>query len=326
MSGALLLAIACVAGNTGDDGPAKLSSKLVSKTAELGPVRAWIEVTPDHPRLSDEPTLTLCIDAAEGVKVERPKFGDVIADFRIRDFHDPLPKIEGGRQLVTQEYRLEPMSSGAHVILPIPIAFTDARAGGDGERHTLETEPLTVEVTTLVGDAAPTLADLAPAERPVELPMPLPPWLMWTLGAVAVALAVTAFVLVRRRRQRSARQLTPLEIAEQELAALLRENPRGAHDLKGFYVDLTAIVRRHVERMTAVRAPEQTTPEFLRAMQGHPAFDELRRERLRAFLEAADLVKFAGHEPDPVAIDASVERTREFLRLFAPAPAAGAAP
>jgi hypothetical protein len=75
-----------------------------------------------------------------------------------------------------------------------------------------------------------------------------------------------------------------------------------------------------------VRAPEQTTREFLRAIQGHPSFDETRRERLRAFLESADLVKFAGHEPETAAIEASVARAREFLALGAVAPApAGAA-
>ena len=81
-----------------------------------------------------------------------------------------------------------------------------------------------------------------------------------------------------------------------------------------------------------MHAPEQTTPEFLRAIQGHPAFDQLRRERLGAFLESADLVKFAGHQPDRAAVATSIERAREFIRLFAPervppaaAPVAGAA-
>lgn len=298
------------------------ADKLTSKVAELGPVRAWIEIEPARPRLSDEPKLTVVIDAADGVKVEKPKFGAVLADFRVRDFHEPLPKIEGGRQRVTQEYKLEPMSSGAHVILPIPIAFTDARPaeqGGDGKSHTLTIESLTVDVTSLADGHAPSLRDLAPAHGPVELPTPLPAWMKWALGGVGVVVVGAAVVALLRRRSRPQRPLTPLELAERELAELLRRNPLGRADLKGFYVELTGVVRRHVERTTGVRAPEQTTREFLRAIQGHPSFDDARRERLRAFLEAADLVKFAGHTPEVAAIEASLERTREFLRLFAPA-------
>jgi hypothetical protein len=299
--------------------PLAASEKLSSKPAELGPVKAWVEVEPARPRLSDEPQLTLVIDAAEGVKVERPRFGERFAGFRVRDFREPLPRFENGRRIVTQVYRLEPMSSGPHLILPIPITFTDAREGGDGKAHQLETEPLTVEVTSLV-EGAPSLRDLAPAEGPVELPRPAARWPLYALGGATLLAAAIAAAVALRRRRRPQRPPTPLELAERELAQLQGANPFGRVDLKGFYVELTLVVRRLVERTTGVRAPEQTTREFLRAIQGHPAFDEARRERLRAFLESADLVKFAAHEPGPDAVEASVARAREFLRLFGAGP------
>ncbi len=302
--------------------PPPADAPLRSAVATKGPVSAWLEVAPAKPRLSDEPTLTLVIEVEPGITVEPPPFGDVIADFAIRGLHSPLPQSVNGREQQRHEFRLEPLSSGTHVILPIPLAFIDTRKEGDGQRHVLETESLSVDIAALEGASVPSLADLAPSEAPVELPRERS-LLEWSIGGGALLVLLLAWVAWRRRRQRAAPPPTPLELAQRELAALLAADPDGTRDVKRFYVELTAIVRRHVERTTAVKAPEQTTAEFLRAMQGHPAFDTSRRERLTAFLEAADLVKFAGQLPHASAIAASIERAREFLIAFA-APAPGA--
>ena len=86
-----------------------------------------------------------------------------------------------------------------------------------------------------------------------------------------------------------------------------------ATNVKQFYVELTGIVRRYIERTTNVRAPEQTTDEFLRGTADHPSFPADERTKLQHFLEAADLVKFAGHQPATEDIDASLQRARTFV-------------
>ena len=298
---------------------------LRSKVAEKGPVRAWLELEPAAPRLSDEPWLRIVIEAQPGVVVERPRFGELVADFRIRDFREPLPQTVDGRERTVQEYRLEPLASGTQVVLPFPIAFDDRRSDGDGQRHVLETEALTIEVTSFAEGETPSLAALEPAERPVALPGPPLPW--WPVAAGGGALALLLALWLRRRGRKPAPPPpTPLELAEQELAALLARDPDGSKDVKRFYVELTAIVRRLIERTTGVRAPEQTTPEFLRAIAGHPAFDAASGARLRAFLEAADLVKFGGQQPAPETVAASLARARDFLRELSLRPAPIGAP
>lgn len=313
MSGVLALALAWLAAL-----PQAAVDKATGKVAELGPVKAWVELVPAKPRLSDMPKLTVVIDAADGVKVEQPPFADTFSGFTIRDVRDLLPEVKEGRQRLSKVYTLEPQSSGALTILPIPIHFTDARKEGDGQEHVLETEPLAVEVTSLVGKELPDLGELAKGEGPIEVPGHLPLWLKLGAGAALAAAACAGALLLWQRHRRPPTPLSSTEIAQRELDALLAREQAAALDLKEFYVELTAIVRRHVERTTAVHAPEQTTGEFLRAIQGHPAFDALRRERLAAFLESADLVKFAGHQPDRAAVATSIERAREFIRLFAP--------
>ena len=78
---------------------------------------------------------------------------------------------------------------------------------------------------------------------------------------------------------------------------LLAENLPAHGLVKEFYLRLTGIVRQYVEDTTGIRAPEQTTEEFLRDMRSSSVFPADRSARLAEFLEAADLVKYAGQEP-----------------------------
>lgn len=298
---------------------------LRSKEAVSGPVRAWLELEPAAPRLSDLPVLRIVVDAEPGIVVERPRFGELLADCRIRDFREPRPTVVDGRERTVQEYVLEPLSSGPQLVLPFPIAFLDRRLGADGERHRIETEPLAFEVAALAGDAVPSLAALPGPDAPLPYAEPPLPWWPFAAAALALACGVAAW-LRRRRRPDRVVPPSPLELSLRELEALLARDPDGRGDVKRFFVELTGVVRRHVERTTGVHAPEQTTDEFLRAIAGHPAFDRQSATRLRAFLEAADLVKFGGQQPAPEAIAASVARAREFLHEFSAAAATAPPP
>jgi hypothetical protein len=85
--------------------------------------------------------------------------------------------------------------------------------------------------------------------------------------------------------------------------------------VKEFYLRLTGIVRVFIEGKTGLRAPEQTTEEFLRDMRASSRFDGPHAYRLQEFLTAADLVKYAGQTPDESSITTSVERAREFIAI-----------
>ena len=73
------------------------------------------------------------------------------------------------------------------------------------------------------------------------------------------------------------------------------------------------VVRRYVERRHAVRAPNLTTEEFLRAAQANPAFTPEAVAELKAFLESADMVKFAGVEATPEMADAATGKAKGYL-------------
>ncbi len=308
--GALLFLSAC---DHPGGAPAAASAPEAAETrVERGPVRLTVSVAPKQARLSDEPVLTLTLESEPGVTVKKPPFGQSLGDFVVRDFSEPLPETRDGKQILRQIYTLEPMRTGTLRIHPIPIRFVDR----DGQEHTFESEALEIEVESVLGAAVPSLDDARPAAAPVGLPRPLP-WQLWAaLAAFAIA-GAGRLVLHRLRARRAAapvRVPTPQELAAEELRALLASGLMD-RDVKLWYVELTAIVRRFIERTTGIRAPEQTTEEFLREIGGRDAFPADTGRRLRSFLETADLVKFAGHLPRREDVEESCRRARAFLGL-----------
>ena len=296
------------------DGPAETAEPVAARSVvERGPVRLTVEVTPGQPRLSDEPRLTLMIEAAAGVRIETPPFGDAVGDFLIRDFHEPLPaSTDDGRQIIRQVYTMEPTRAGSLTIAPIAVHFQDGRPQGDGQRHTIESDAVKVEVSTILLDEAPSLAQLRPATGPLELKSSNRSAVWWILSGLAMT-AAAVFVIWRRRRAIATEPvLTPRELAWRELDQLTAQRLADT-DVKLYYVQLTGIVRRFIERSTGIRAPEQTTEEFLREIAGHDRFASDEQRRLREFLEAADLVKFAGFQPHPHDVEESFERARRFI-------------
>lgn len=311
----LILVVGC--GGQGEMDDQRTDAPRVAQTKiERGPVTVTVEVSPEPARLSDEPTLTLTIDHEQGVDVEPPPFGESMGDFIIRDFREPLPIIRDQHQIIRQVYTLEPTSTGALQIDPIRITFLDARINGDGKSHTIETEALTLNVLSVVASDAPTLADLEGFAAPIDL-APSRAWIVWTVcGGIALLFAafVILLILARRRAAESETQLTPRELANRELEKLWRDDAT-REDVKLFYVRLTSIVRTYIEGTTGVHAPEQTTEEFLREIGEGTRFPQEERERLKGFLESADLVKFAKHLPQASDIHESYHRARRFVGL-----------
>ena len=314
---ALLLLSGCVSESGKPEESSDDDARLARSEVERGPVRVTVEVEPARARLSDEPVLTLTIRSEAGVTVHKPPFGESLGDFIIRDFHEPLPQMEGDREVLRQIYTLEPTRTGSLTVWPISVSFTDTRPDGDGRQHTVETEGVTIEVSSVVGSDVPSLDELRPMAPPVELPRTAGTGI-WLLPMVLVALTVAGALIwwrrKRRRREEIVRQLSPRELAWLELQRLLESN-LAEEDVKRFYLELTAVVRRYIERSTGVRAPEQTTEEFLIQISRDATYPVEESQRLKSFLESADLVKFAAYRPRGEDIEESFRRAKRFLAL-----------
>ncbi|MFH0939429.1 MAG: hypothetical protein V1899_09140 [Planctomycetota bacterium] len=302
-------------GASSSDTPA---TKTIEKTVEKGPVTMSVRLSPAEPRLSDTLSLEIIIKAAADVEVQAPVFGQAIGDFLVRDYTEKPAQVEDSNRVRRFHYTLEPTYAGKHLIRAIAIEFRDRRLGSEtkGEPVALESEPLEVTVTSEFGDKTPSLTDLIPMQAPLPL-SPRPIW-TWVISAISVLAAVAASIVWWRYRKRKhliaiiAR--SPEEIASDELKALMAENLHGKGEFQEFYVRLTGMVRRYIEATTSIRAPEETTEEFLRDMRARQIFPPERSLQLAQFLEAADLVKYAAQQPSQHQIEEAITRAQEFVR------------
>ena len=105
MSLSLLLSLLLCGCNSRTSQPTTLTAnpEAAHTETERGPVKVSVDVVPKEPRLSDEPTLTLTVNAKDGVDVEMPPFGESLGAFIIRDFHEPIPATAEGNQILQRD-------------------------------------------------------------------------------------------------------------------------------------------------------------------------------------------------------------------------------
>jgi len=149
------------------------------------------------------------------------------------------------------------------------------------------------------------------------VPLPHGWWWLWLL--LAVVAAAVAVWLWRRRQQPGVSAfvpspLTPYEVAIRELQRLRDENP----PVEEFYTRLSDIVRQYLEGQMGLRAPERTTEEFLFEVSRDHSLSAEHRELLGAFLQEADLVKFAKFQPGAEDMKRALDAGERFVHDLQP--------
>lgn len=130
----------------------------------------------------------------------------------------------------------------------------------------------------------------------------------WASLALCLAAALVAFfaaVVKYVSRRIKEHRMSPIERAWAELERLIKKGLPGRGRYKDFYVELTMVVRRYIQRKYGIKAPHMTTEEFLRAAK--PS------DELRVFLESADMIKFAGVEATLESAEGATESARRYL-------------
>jgi hypothetical protein len=312
---------------------ANLDDAIV-RSSESGPVKATVSLTPAKPTLGDTLHLRLKVRAAKGVEVRMPAFGEALGRFSITGFTPRNATLPDGSTEASQEYQLEAPMSGKQKIPALLVEFLDRRAespkattaaavdGGapPAESSELLTEELALDVASVMEGE----------EKAGALRGPLGPldesegagrrrrWPLYAGGAALVAAALVASAIVIRRRRRTAIVRDALEEALARLAALESAGLPAPEAADGWYVEISAIVRRYLEDRFALRAPELTTEEFL-ARAGDSSWLALaHRALLRSFLEQCDRVKFAAYRPPESESREVIAAARRFLEETRP--------
>jgi hypothetical protein len=243
------------------------------------------------------------------------------------DFAEPVKRTADGSTVETVNWKLVPEPC-AEVYKIAPFAVTASprllSSRGDDGKFSFVAGP--------VYFTPPPARDPVTGEMEADPKKDLPPlsWKLvgklslWVLGAGLLAAGCWSLVRYAARRIKEHR-MSPIERALAELDRLLKKGLPGRGRYKDFYVELTMVVRRYVQRKYGIKAPNMTTEEFLAefgrgaAFGGSGSADGSLRptasvEQLKAFLESADMVKFAGVEATPEMADAATDSARGYLK------------
>jgi len=274
-----------------------------------------VHIRVDKSKITIADTLWLELETAigSGYDVNMPKVDKVLENFGIVDWQDLGNRLDANNNVVsTYRYRLEPFLSGKLAIPAFTFEFRDVN-GQDAKTYQLETEPVDIEVTSLLGEQRGKLS-IADIENVVDMPTKTILW--WLLSAVAVVGGAGGLWLYfRRKKTKAAVRIfkSAHEIAYARLQSLIRQDLVKAGKVKEFYEGVSDILRHYIEDRFEMKAPERTTEEFLFEIRDTGVLSETDRKALSEFLTHCDLVKFAKHSPTNEQIQHTFDLAKNFI-------------
>ena len=309
--------------------PAEKPAAGIHQAFEKAPVTVDVDVDRSTITVADRLELNITVLAPAGYEVELPdklpESDDKETAFSLVEAKAPSQELtEDGRTHVSQikvsrTYILEPFLAGAYTIPPMTVGF---RKAGEKEQagQSLDTGKIPVTVTSLLPKAAD---EKGVKPHDIRAPMSLPPqvavW-VWAagIGAALLLAGLGIFLVVRKRRK--ARLIAaevvipPHEAAFAALDRLMAENLIEKGKVKVFYQEISGILRRYIEARFGLRAPEQTTEEFLDGLRTGSALDIRYQGLLKQFLTHCDLVKFAAFSPTGDDIRNTIDSCKTFVQ------------
>jgi hypothetical protein len=307
----------------GRQGPSEPNS--ITKQVDRGPFRLTVEVAPARAWVGDPLTVELRVETPDEHLVQFPTEED-FGELQIRHVEtaDPRPGLEGG--LVWQQtISAESFTSGVVEVPSLVVKYARKPAQADIEpafEHELTTEPLEIEVRSALTTQE---SVFEPRDITGTLTPPREPLGPWAWAAIAGAIVggaaaiVAAILWLRRRAKRPPPPILPEVWALRALADLQAANLIGGGQAKEFYYRLSEIVRVYIERKFSLAAPEMTTEEFLVTLARDRGALPYDADRLRSFLQACDLVKYAALTPRESDAEQALGTARAFIDATAAA-------
>lgn len=213
----------------------------------------------------------------------------------------------------THRYLASVFTLGEARIPPIPVRYRLP----DGTTGEASTEPIALTVVSLL-PKDPQQQKLADIRGPASVGIGRAFWV--ALGCGLALVAALAFWAIRRRKRDvvPAAALVPALPPDAEatgaLDALAARDLLGRGEYRAFYIELTTIAKRYLERRLGAPVLEMTSAETVACLRRHPHAGDVVAVA-RDLAEAADRIKFARGE----GLAAEAERHLAAVRALVPA-------
>jgi hypothetical protein len=145
---------------------------------------------------------------------------------------------------------------------------------------------------------------------------------LWiSLGALLALLLLGAVIAWRiaHKPKPIPPPVPPHLIALREMEALLKRDIWNKPDVDACAVALSFILREYIENRFDIQAPDQTTEEFLEAVEKSPPWSESEQAGLSRFFTVTDQIKYAAARPERDVLEDLLSAARSFVETTAEA-------
>ncbi len=271
-------------------------------------VRAMLDTT--RAMIGDQMRLHIRLEKPDETRVIFPALQDTLTKKIeiISKSSIDTSRSDTGRTILSQDLLITVFDTGFFEIPPLSFAFQTEQL-----RDTIRTTPVYFEIVSLPVDT--TIRDIrANLKTPINA-AEIFPFALGFIALVMIALVLVYWIRKRRRKRTIVPEEIPAEpanvIALRELAQLREDKPWAHKQVKHYYIRLTEILRRYIERRYRIMALEQTTDEILESLKTSANGAYLKR--LAGILTLADLVKFAKVIPDTEENASQLEEAVAFV-------------
>jgi len=253
--------------------------------------------------IGDRIVYALTVKTDPQVKLEPLALGSNLGTFEVKDYkiYDPV-KTKDGKIINKSEYIITTFTTGEYVIPPIAVYYTDPK----GEKKQIESEPLFILVKS-VGATESDKEDIRGLKPPIEIKGGY--WAYLLIFPALILLGAFGFLYYRQKSKAIALPKIPEELKKPawEVALLELENLKNSDifakkEIKKYYIILSDIIRKYLERRYQITALDRTTPEVKGEMKSAKVDKEI-IELVYDFLSTCDLVKFAKYIPSKEEIE-----------------------
>lgn len=279
------------------------------KSSFSGPLEVEMRFAQEIYQIGDQMILTIQIKMETGYQVAlseiTPPDGVEILE------KDPLQVAKGwGFITQTQKYYLTSFAPGEYIFRDLTVQYSTL----EGEERDLQVTSPILLVDSLLGKDAEDIRDLRPL---AEVPKNRQLYFLFVALVLFFGLIIFFWKFYqRKRRDRVVKDLPPLSpqmIAQQRLSWLENSDLLIKGEVDRYFTILSEIMREYIENRFAIRAREMTTEEFLSQALHKLTLEERHQKLLRAFLEQADLVKYARHLPQAEQISEAFRAVSFFI-------------
>jgi hypothetical protein len=247
--------------------------------------------------IGDRILYTLKITTDPKVKLEPLRLGSNLGSFEVKDYkiYDPV-KTKDGKVVNKSEYVITTFTTGDYVIPDLAINYTDP----NGEKKQTHSEPLFILVKS-VGATESDKEDIRGLKPPIDVKGS---YLGYLLLVPALALLGAGGFLYYRHKAKGLAfpslpeelQKPAWEVALFELDSLRSSDLLEKKQVKRYFILLSDIIRKYVERRFEIPALDRTTEE-IRGEIKKAKVDQKVSGLTNELLSFCDLVKFAKYVP-----------------------------